>query len=195
MTKIEDNLANCEASLICHLQMTFQRRFVSKIIPLLLLWLSVMLLGGCTPEYNWRETTVADGRGIIMFPSRIQTEQRPIQVEGISSTFSMTSSAVEQAVFSVGFMPIPEAISQEKSKALVNKFVSALAVRAGKLAPESAQAGEIFTLETSVANQSSLMMARVVVHRGMLIQVVVSGPKQSLSKENALEFVRSLRLK
>jgi hypothetical protein len=54
---------------------------------------------------------------------------------------------------------------------------------------------EIFTLETVVANKPSLMMARVVVHRGMLIQVVVSGPKQSLSNENALEFVRSLRLK
>lgn len=166
-----------------------------KSISVMLLWLFALALGGCTPEYNWRETMVADDRGIIMFPSRIQTEQRQIDVEGVSTTFSLTSSAVGQAVFSVGFIPLPETLSQDKSQALVKTVVSALAVRAGKQAPEEALAGEIFTLETIVANKPSLMMARVVVHRGMLIQVVVSGPKQSLSNENALEFVRSLRLR
>jgi len=77
------------------------RFFVRKSIPAMLLWLFVLALGGCTPEYNWRETMVADDRGIIMFPSRIQTEQRQIDVEGVSTTFSLTSSAVGQAVFSV----------------------------------------------------------------------------------------------
>lgn len=166
-----------------------------KLISLSLLWLSVLVLAGCTPEYNWRERSVADDRGVIMFPSRIQTEQRQIDLEGSPTTFSLTSSAVGQAVFSVGFIALPESLSKEKSQALVKTVVSALAVRAGKQAPESALEGEIFTLETVVANKPSLMMARVVVHRGMLIQVVVSGPKQSLSNENALEFVRSLRLK
>jgi hypothetical protein len=168
---------------------------VRKFISLILLWLSVSFLTGCTPEYNWRESMVADNRGVIMFPSRIQTEQRQIDVEGSPTTFSLTSSAVGQAVFSVGFIALPESLGHDKSQALVKTVVSALAVRAGKQAPESALDGEIFTLETVVANKPSLLMARVVVHRGMLIQVVVSGPKQSLSNENALEFVRSLRLK
>lgn len=170
-----------------------------KIFTLLVMWLSVGLsvglLTGCTPEYNWRETMVAEDRAVIMFPSRTQTEQRPIDVEGIQTTFSLTTAAVDQAVFSLGFIPLPETLGQEKSTALVKTVVSALAARAGKQAPENALTGEIFTLETVVANKPSLMMARVVIHRGMLIQVVVSGPKQSLSNENALEFVRSLRLK
>lgn len=165
-----------------------------KLFSILLLWLSFGLLAGCSPEYNWRESMIADGRGIIMFPSRIQTEKRQIDVDGAPATFSLTSSAVGPSVFSVGFVPLPENMSAEKSQALVKTVVSALAARAGKQAPESALSGEIFTLETIVANKPSLMMARVVVHRGMLIQVVVSGPKQSLSNENALEFVRSLRL-
>jgi hypothetical protein len=168
---------------------------VRKLISLSILWLFVFFLTGCTPEYNWRERSVADDRGVIMFPSRIQTEQRQIDIEGSPTTFSLTSSAVGQAVFSVGFVALPESLGQEKSQALVKTVVSALASRAGKQAPESALEGGIFTLETVVANKPSLMMARVVVHRGMLIQVVVSGPKQSLSNENALEFVRSLRLK
>lgn len=160
-----------------------------------LLWLSVVWLGGCTPEYNWRESSVAEDRGVIMFPSRTQTEQRKIDVDGMATNFSLTSAAVGESVFSVGFIPLPETLSQDKSQALIKTVVSALAARTGKQAPDSALKGEIFTLDTVVANKPSLMMARVVVHRGMLIQVVVSGPKQSLSNENALEFVRSLRLR
>jgi hypothetical protein len=131
----------------------------------------------------------------MMFPSRTKTEQRQIDVEGIATTFALTSAAVGEAVFSVGYVPLPESLSSEKSAALVKTVVTALAARAGKQAPESALQGEIFTLETVVAKKPSLLMAKVVVHRGMLIQVVVSGPKQSLSNENALEFVRSLRLR
>lgn len=138
---------------------------------------------------------MAQDRGVIMFPSRTKTEQRQIDVEGVAATFALTSAAVGEAVFSVGYVPLPESLSPEKSAALVKTIVAALAARAGKQAPESALQGEIFTLDTVVANKPSLLMAKVVVHRGMLIQVVVSGPKQSLSNENALEFVRSLRLR
>lgn len=164
-------------------------------ISLLSVWLLFAALTGCTPEYNWRESMVAQDRGVIMFPSRTKTEQRQIDVEGVAATFALISAAVGEAVFSVGYVPLPESLSPEKSAALVKTIVAALAARAGKQAPESALQGEIFTLDTVVANKPSLLMAKVVVHRGMLIQVVVSGPKQSLSNENALEFVRSLRLR
>lgn len=164
-------------------------------ISLLSVWLLFAALTGCTPEYNWRESMVAQDRGVIMFPSRTKTEQRQIDVEGVAATFALISAAVGEAVFSVGYVPLPESLSPEKSAALVKTIVAALAARAGKQAPESALQGEIFTLDTVVANKPALLMAKVVVHRGMLIQVVVSGPKQSLSNENALEFVRSLRLR
>jgi hypothetical protein len=168
---------------------------VRPFISLLSVWLLFAALTGCTPEYNWRESMVAQDRGVIMFPSRTKTEQRQIDVEGVAATFALISAAVGEAVFSVGYVPLPESLSPEKSAALVKTIVAALAARAGKQAPESALQGEIFTLDTVVANKPSLLMAKVVVHRGMLIQVVVSGPKQSLSNENALEFVRSLRLR
>ncbi len=166
-----------------------------KSIFLWLLSLSVVVLSACTPEYNWREWAVAEERAVIMFPSRIQTEQRPIDVEGVPSSFFLTSSAVGPSVFSVGFIPLSEKLTEVQRKALVKKVVSALAARAGGQAPEEALEGKVFTLETNIAGKPSLTMARVVVHRGMLIQVVVSGPKQSLSKENAVEFVRSLTLR
>jgi len=168
---------------------------VRKFLSLSFLWLIVATLSACTPEYNWREWAVADERAVIMFPSRTQTEQRPIDVEGIPSTFSLTSSAVGPSVFSVGFIPMPEKLTEAQQTGFVKKVVSALAARAGAPTPDGALEGKIFSLETVVAGKPSLMMARVVIHRGMLIQVVASGPKQSLSNENAFEFVRSLTLR
>lgn len=166
-----------------------------KVVSFCVLFMTTLVLSGCSPEYNWREWTVADGRAIIMFPSRIDTEQRSIMVEGVSTTFSLTSSAVGPSVFSVGFVPLPEALNDSQRTALVTQVISSLASRAGQTAPESALTGQVFSLDTKVAGQPSFLMAQVVIHRGMLIQVVVSGPKQSLTNENAVEFVRSLRLR
>jgi hypothetical protein len=152
-------------------------------------------LSGCTPEYNWRELSVADERAVVMFPARTKTEQRQIEVEGITLTFSLTSAAVRDAVFSVGYANLDETVSPLKAQALVDAFVQALSRRTGQAAPAQATSGGVFTLETQVNGKPSRLMGRVLVHRGMLIQVVVSGPTQSLSLENASDFMQSLVLR
>lgn len=166
-----------------------------KFISLCLVWVTLVGLSGCTPEYNWRELSVADERAVIMFPARTKVEQRKIEVEGLSLTFSLSSSAVGDAVFSVGSAALDESVTAAKAQALVDAFVRALARRVGQSAPPQAANGEPFTLETVVNGRPSLLMGRVLVHRGMLIQVVVSGPTQSLSRENASDFMRSLVLR
>ncbi|MEI6838992.1 MAG: hypothetical protein WCK56_14455 [Alcaligenaceae bacterium] len=164
-------------------------------VKLLLVLLSALWLAGCTPDYNWRELSVADDRAVVMFPSRVKTEQRTLQVEGMDLVFSLTSAAVDQAVFSVGYAPLDPKLEPVQIERLVRTFATALAARVGQ--PPAAQAftGEVFQFESVVAGQPSRLMGRVLTHRGMLIQVVVSGPKKSLSIENATEFMRSLVLR
>ena len=109
--------------------------------------------------------------------------------------FSLTSAAVDQSVFSVGYAPLSPELDSAQTERLVRAFAVALAARVGQpLAPQAVN-GEVFELESVVAGQASRLMGRVLTHRGMLIQVVVSGPKKSLSKENAVEFMRSLVLR
>ncbi len=160
------------------------------LVPFCLLWLA-----GCTPEYNWRELTVADDRAIVMFPSRVKTEQRTIRVDGMDLVFSLTSAAVDQSVFSVGYAPLSSALDTAQTERLVQAFATALAARVGQPLMPQALNGDVFELESVVAGQASRLLGRVLIHRGMLIQVVVSGPKKSLSKENATEFMRSLALR
>ena len=166
-----------------------------KLISLCLLWVTLVWLSGCTPEYNWRELSVADDRAVVMFPARTQTEQRKIDVQGMNLAFSLTSAAVGDAVFSVGYAALDEIVDPAKAQMLVDAFVQALYRRVGQSVPPRAVAGEAFTLETDVNGRPSRLLGRVLVHRGMLIQVVVSGPTQALSRENAAEFMRSLVLR
>jgi hypothetical protein len=166
-----------------------------KFISLFIVWITMSGLSGCTPEYNWRELSVADERAVIMFPARTKVEQRKIEVDGLSLTFSLSSAAVGDAVFSVGSAALDESVTATQAQALIDAFVRALARRLGQTAPPHAATGEPFTLETAVNGRPSLLMGRVLVHRGMLIQVVVSGPTQSLSRENATDFMRSLVLR
>ncbi len=166
-----------------------------KFISLCLIWVPLVWLAGCTPEYNWREQSVAEERAVVTFPARTKTEQRKIEVEGLSLTFSLTSAAVGDAVFSVGYAALDDSVSAAQAKSLVSAFVRAISRRVGQNTPDQAALSELFTFESDINGKPSLLMGRVLVHRGMLIQVVVSGPVKSLSRENASEFMRSLVLR
>lgn len=157
-----------------------------------LCWL--VLLVGCTPEYNWREVEVADGSAKLAFPARVQTDQRAVMLGDEKQSFRLTSASVDDAVFAVGYMNIPKNMGDTQARQLVRDLVNSLASRVGRRAPDAAYASEVFELEAVVNGRPSRMLARVLLHRGMLIQVVASGPSSVLTQERANEFMRSLRL-
>ena len=154
----------------------------------------LVFLVGCTPEYNWREVEVAEARAKVAFPARVQTDQRAVSLGGNRLPFHLTSASVNDAVFAVGFMKIPDSMSEPEAGQLVRDLVNSLAARTGKRPPDAAYDSKVFELEAVVAGRPSRTLARVLVHRGMLIQVVASGPSSALSQEHANEFMRSLRL-
>ena len=157
-------------------------------------WLSLFLIG-CSPEYNWRETQAAQSRIVIAFPSRVQTESREIVIEGQKSLFTMAVASVGPAVFAVGDVSIPEGLSVAQTNALTQSFVESLANNYGQKAPERTEPDNWFRLEAQIAGQPSVMWAKVFVHRGVLVQIVVSGPKSKLPQEQAMQFMHSLVLK
>ena len=160
-----------------------------------LLGLVLALLLGCSPEFNWREMGVAEDRAILAFPAKVQTEQRPIQIDGQTLAFSLSAANVGPAVFAVGFAALPEDMSESAQQSLKRALLTSLFAASGQAPTQAALDGQLFELETLVAKQPSLLIARVLSHRGMLMQVVASGPTQALPREQALEFMRSLALK
>ena len=156
--------------------------------------LAPLMLCACTPEYNWRETVVVDGNAQIAFPAQVRSEERPLYVDGARMTFSLMSASVGPAVFAVGYAKLPADASEDLGKSLVRRLVTSLAANGGQ-PPEGANQGDVFELDTTVAGQPSRLVARVLVHRDILIEVVASGPKSALPLEQARDFMRSLVLR
>lgn len=71
----------------------------------LLVWCCAALLLGCSPEYNWRQVAVADGRVVALFPDKPATERRDLPFEDQMQPFEMTQARVGDDLFVVGYAP------------------------------------------------------------------------------------------
>lgn len=71
--------------------------------------LSAVLLAGCSPTYNWRDYTSADGAFRVLFPAKPSTHTRGIDLGGIKVDMTMTAAEVEGTTFAVGTAVAPDA--------------------------------------------------------------------------------------
>lgn len=156
---------------------------------------SVLLLSACYPTYNWRELPVADGLATLAFPGKVDTVKRDIELAGMPVTFVLTTTEVNDTVFSIGWAQLPLQSTSEQRKAAQAALVESLAASMDQPAPEIAMAGEMFRLESARDGKALAMVARVLVHYDVAMRVVATGPPELLTEEVSQNFIRSLELK
>ena len=96
-------------------------------------WLSGIvfaLLLGCTPEFNWRELSVADDRVVLAFPAKVQTEQRQLQIDDLKLVFALSAANVGPAVFAVGYAPLPQGLGETQEMSLKRALLGSYLARA-----------------------------------------------------------------
>jgi hypothetical protein len=164
-----------------------------RLIRVALMGVTIFLVG-CSPEYNWRELSVANGRAMVAFPAKVQTESRPLKIDQYTLQFSLTSAAVKQNLFAVGYAPLPPELSQAQQTAIKNALLKSLAANLGVTLPSSAHDSEPFVLE-SLSTRPIRLVARVLIHRGYYIQFVSTGPSGELNSTITEEFMRSISLR
>lgn len=155
-----------------------------------------IVLAACTPEYDWRELPVAEGRARAAFPARVQTEQRPVTLDGRQLPFTLTTAAVGEALFAVGHAPLPADVRGRVADEarLARALTRTLYANLGRQPPEDLPPpGKEIRVEAEIDGEPALLMARVMVQGDMLIEAVAMGPSRSLPIERAQDFVRSLR--
>jgi len=160
-------------------------------------WLlaTALALSACYPTYNWRELPVADGLATLAFPAKVDTAKRDIELAGMPVTFVLTKSKANDTVFSIGWAQLPLQSAPDQRVAAQKALVDSLASSMKQDAPPEAYAGQTFRVETSSADQSLAMVARVLLRYDVVMRVVASGPPDKLTDEVAQEFMRSLRLR
>ncbi|NYT63307.1 hypothetical protein H0A66_13385 [Alcaligenaceae bacterium] len=164
-------------------------------IGLIILLSSLML--ACTPSYNWREVTVADGAAKAFFPDKPVTQTRPLNYSGHQLSFSMTTASVDDTLFAVGYAPLPEALRQtpEMAREFALSVMAELYQNLGL--PPPAQLPELGTpvvIEGRSPQGPIRMRVAVWLTSYALIEGIVMADQASFPEPQADEFLRGLQV-
>ncbi|WP_254926232.1 hypothetical protein [Bordetella genomosp. 11] len=158
--------------------------------------LCALLLAACSPTYNWREVLIADGAARATFPDRPATDTRDIRLGGRDLRFSLTSARVGDAVFAVGYAPLPPALAADPAgqRELADALVRALYANLGAEPPATPPAyGTDIEVRGHAGGRPVWALGRVWVQGGLLVEAVATGSEKGLPAAPAREFVGSLR--
>jgi hypothetical protein len=159
--------------------------------------LCAALATACTPAYNWREIVIADGAVRANFPARVQTDTREIVLAGRPLRFSLTSARVGDAVFAVGYAPLPPGLAGDVAaqRELADGLLRSLHqnLRAAP-PPASPPYGADIEVRGQAGGRPVWALARIWVRGNLLVEAVATGSEQGLPAAPARDFVQSLRL-
>ena len=155
------------------------------------------LLLGCTPNYNWREATVADGAVKAFFPDRPLTQQRPLEYSGHEVLFSLATATVDQAVFAVAYAPLPEPLRHkpEQAREFALSVVGSLYRNLGVAEPAELPKEGVPFIINGVSPQGSVRMQAVVwLTEHALIEGIVTADQATFPQQQAEQFLQSLEV-
>ncbi|WP_353149483.1 hypothetical protein [Pollutimonas bauzanensis] len=155
------------------------------------------LLMACTPSYNWREVSLADGAVKAFFPDKPLTQERPLNYSGHELRFSLTTATVDEALFAVGYAPLPEALrgAPEKTQGLASTIVASLYQNMGVEPPtQLPELGKPFTIEGKSQQGPMRMRATVWLTDHALIEGIVMAGQAPFPEQEADEFLRGLQV-
>jgi hypothetical protein len=160
------------------------------------------LLAACSPTYDWREVPGSDAPYIAAFPAKPATHSRPIDLNGMKVTMSMTAARTEDITFAVGNVPATDA---KAALAELNAMKAAMVkniggtVRQEKVLPPAANQLQAIELEaTGKANgnnsgQSLVLFARFIAKPDRVYQLIVIGPERAVPREEVEMFFSSFK--
>lgn len=156
--------------------------------------LCVALLAACSPEYDWREVSVNDEVGLVLFPDKPRAQARSLDFAGHDVRFTLTTADVGGVIFAVGHAPWPEAMRADAAlRAEMGKEVTASLYRnLGREAPaEPPGFGQVFEV-TGEPPSAMRLQARVWLSERGLVEGIVMGPAEGFPASAAREFLDSV---
>jgi hypothetical protein len=161
-----------------------------RIRSLFLAALSACLLAGCSPTYNWRDHTSADGSYRVMFPAKPATHTRNIDLGGIRVDMTMTGADVEGAAFVVGTALMPDAaLAQASLPALRQALLRNIGAADGAAAARPNAAA--LDVDATTSDGKLRLVGRFVAKGARIYQVIVVGPPKTMPPEQADQFLTS----
>jgi hypothetical protein len=162
------------------------------------LLLASVLLGACSPKYNWRDYASPDAPYKVMFPAKPTSFTRTIDLDGTPASMTMTAADVDGATFAVG---AAEAADEAQARAAVPAMMKALVRNIGAdYTPAKVHADAAGTTvgEVDATGKVNGAPVRLVGHfeaRGKrFYQIIVLGKPNAMPPEQVEQFLTSFTL-
>lgn len=158
--------------------------------------LSAAMLAGCSPTYNWRDYTSADGAFRVLFPAKPATHTRGIDLGGIKVDMTMTAAEVEGTTFAVGTAVAPDpALAQATLPAMRQALLRNIG--AGDSAETQGAAAGGAGLEVDAVGEGNngpvRLVGRFVAKGARMYQVIVVGRPGAMPPEQTEQFLSSFK--
>ena len=165
----------------------------------------IALLTACTPSHDWREVHGTAAPFSVLMPAKPSTLARKIDLAGTPLTMTMLAAEVDGVTYAVGSIDLPDAaqakvaIEAMKTAMVKNIRGTVLHEKAADLGAGSAGAGqgssmiELDALGTPPNGRPRLLLARFVAHHQHAYQVIVTGARKSVAREQADTFLTSFK--
>jgi hypothetical protein len=170
--------------------------------------IALSFLGGCSPEFDWREVRHAEGRFIVQFPARWHAEVRPLA--GGGGNMQLLSARAADTLFAVGWADVPVALQAQR----MDEWQRALSANIGadtgadtgatvgpnvgtaKPAgePVLAGGGRMIMIDGRVGAIDVRLRLRLVPAGSRLYQVAVLGPRDAVPEAEWRGFFESFRV-
>lgn len=150
-------------------------------------------LQACTPTYNWRETRGPDAPYVVLMPAKPSSHSRPVDLNGIKVTMTMTAAEVDGVTFAVGTAELADAAQAGPAlaamkTAMVRNLEGTVIQERQLAAPAVPGMSEI-----EAAGQGRLMVARFVARDRRVYQAVVVGKEKAVPREAVDTFLTSFK--
>lgn len=158
---------------------------------LVLASLSAVLLAGCSPTYNWRDYTSADGAFKVLFPAKPATHTRAIDLGGIKVDMTMTAAEVEGTTFAVGTAVAPDAAL---AQATLPAMRQALLRNIGASDPGVKDGAPLDVDAVGKGNSGPVRLVGRFLAKGTRVyQVIVVGTPGAMPPEHTEQFLSSFK--
>ena len=155
-------------------------------------------LAGCTPELDWRELSVPEGRFAVLLPGKAQREARTLNTAAGALTMTMYACSLKQGSMGVAYTDYPAAaLAADQGRAQLDAARDALLRNiGGSVRSEQEMMIEGFPGRQVYAEgrAGARLKARFVAAGDRLYQIAYIGERDGLAMADIDMFLTSFKL-
>lgn len=160
---------------------------------------AVLLLGACSPAYNWREASDNGAHFIVLLPGKPASATRSVDLDGPKVEMSMTAAEAGDATFAAATAELPdEAAAGKALDAMATALLNNIGARpaAGAALPGKTD-GYSRTLDLdahgSARGKPVRLVARLAARGKRVYQLLILGGEKDVTDENVETFFTSFK--